>query len=31
MIIKRAIEPGGYCRFAAIPSEKVTLKAKTGD
>jgi hypothetical protein len=28
MIIKRAIEPGGYCRFAAIPSEKVTVKNK---
>jgi hypothetical protein len=28
MIVKTAIEPGGYCRFAAIPSEKVTPKTK---
>jgi len=28
MIVKTAIEPGGYCRFAAIPSEKVTAKSK---
>jgi hypothetical protein len=25
-IIERAIEPGGYCRFAAIPSEKINKK-----
>ena len=27
-IVKTAIEPGGYCRFAAIPSEKVNAKSK---
>jgi len=27
-IVKTAIEPGGYCRFAAIPSEKVNKKDK---
>ena len=26
MIVKTEIEPGGYCRFAAIPSEKVKPK-----
>ena len=26
MIVKTAIEPGGYCRFAAIPSEKVNTQ-----
>lgn len=25
-IVKTAIEPGGYCRFAAIPSERVNTK-----
>ena len=28
MIVKRTIEPGGYCRFAAIPSEKVNVRKK---
>lgn len=27
-IVERAIEPGGYCRFAAIPSEKINSKKK---
>ena len=27
-IVKTTIEPGGYCRFAAIPSEKVTISKK---
>ena len=28
MIVKRTIEPGGYCRFAAISSEKVNVRKK---
>jgi len=27
-IIAAKIEPGGYCRLAAIPAEKVTIKGK---